>query len=83
MFEKVMNFFEWCFLATGVVLIGLVVVGIVKGLTFGIICLRNACASSVEQPDVYWIFMALYFISLPVVIYSMKRSWRVVKGKNS
>lgn len=77
MFEKVMHYVEWCFCIAGIAIVALWLLRFVQGIVFGVICLR-ACVDKVDNPNWYWIFIIFYIAALPVLVFSIRRSWRAI-----
>jgi hypothetical protein len=74
MFKKLMHYVEWCFFIAGVAITALGLLRFVQGLVFGIICLR-VCADKTSNPNWYWIFVIFYIAALPILVFSIRRSW--------
>lgn len=77
MFEKVMHCVEWCFLLVGITVAVFCLLGLIQGLIFGEICLR-VCVHKLNNPGWYWIFIVLYIVALPVMVYSIQHSWKSI-----
>jgi ABC-type uncharacterized transport system YnjBCD permease subunit len=79
MFEKVMHYIEWCFFIVGIAITALCLLRLIQGLVFGAICLR-VCADKANNPNWYWIFILIYIVALPVMVFSIRRSWREISS---
>jgi len=78
MFEKLMHYLEWCLLVIGIVITGFTAIRTLLGLALGTICLGRTCVTKALQPDVYWIFMVMYIVAIPVMVNLVNRSWKTI-----
>jgi len=79
MFEKVMHYIEWCFFIAGIAITTFGLLRFIQGLVFDVICLR-VCANKASNPNWYWIFIIFYIAALPVLVFSIRRSWRTISS---